>query len=68
MRELTTVETFCVTGRGLAHSVYVGDIAPKLNDVVLLDGQECTVTGVEWPISQAGYTSILVRRIAGSSQ
>lgn len=61
MRELTTVETFNITGRGTAHIVHVGDGAPQLNEWVDLDGATCLVTGVEWPIRN-GYTAILVDR------
>lgn len=59
MRELTTLETFPITGRGTAHTVHVGDEPPKLDDRVLLDGEVCRVTGVGWPIIR-GITSIIV--------
>jgi len=59
MRELTTVETFTIAGRGTAHVVHVGDDAPKPNENVLLDGVPCRVTGGEWPIRN-GLTTILV--------
>lgn len=60
MRELTTVETFNITGRGVAHVVYVGDTPPELHEHILLNGQVCEVTGVEWPIRN-GHTAITIR-------
>lgn len=59
MRELTTVDTFNVTGRGVAHTVYVGGAAPGLHEHVLLDGELCEVIAVEWPLTN-GYTAIVV--------
>jgi hypothetical protein len=62
MRELMTIETFNVTGRGVAHVVHVGETAPALHEHILLDGHVCEVTGVEWPIRN-GHTAIVVAEI-----
>lgn len=61
MRELSTVDTFTVTGRGVGHVVHVGDTVPELHEHVLLDGQDCEIVGVAWPIKK-GETAILVKR------
>lgn len=64
MRELTTVSTFIVTGRGTAHVVECGEVAPELHEHVKLDGEPCEVLGVELPIHN-GHSAIIIRRLIG---
>ena len=64
MRELTTVETFTITGRGTAYVVHVGDEPPQLHEYILLDGLLCEVTGVGFPVRK-GFTELTVRNVVG---
>lgn len=66
VRELTTVETVEITGRGTLHIVQVGNELPKVGDGVLLDGDVRRVTGVDAHITNPrrptrdGFAGIIV--------